>query len=153
VGSFVLNRADAEDVLQEVALTLVDRFESYDPSRPFIAWSLGVARKVIKAHFRKQLRRPLTSENDTAVDRVASAFETLHPQVEDMKEALSECIQRLSTADKQMLAMQYEDELKPAAIADRIGKSPNHVAVLLHRLRTGLRQCMERRLTALPNAS
>jgi RNA polymerase sigma-70 factor (ECF subfamily) len=153
VRSFVRNRADAEDVLQEVALTIVDRFGSYDPSRPFIAWALGVARNLVKAHFRKQLRRPITTDDETAVDRVAEVFEILQPELEDMKEALAECIRGVPAEDRRMLAMHYEEDLKPAAIAKRIGRTPNHVAVLLHRLRVGLRQCVERKMNSLANLS
>ncbi len=153
VRSFVRNRADADDVLQEVALTIVDRFEKYDPERPFIGWALGVARNVVKTHFRKQLRRPVTTEDESAVDGVADAFEKLQPELEDMKEALAECLQRVPSEDRQILAMQYEDDLKPAAIAERIGKTPNHVAVLMHRLRLGLRQCVERKMNPVTNAS
>lgn len=148
VRSFVRHQADADDVLQEVALTIVDRFESYDPSRPFIGWALGVARNLVKAHFRKQLRRPANVDDETAVDRVAAAFEVLQPELEDMKEALSECIERVPAAERRILSMQYEEELKPAAIAEKVGKTPNHVAVLLHRVRVELRKCVEGKMTA-----
>ena len=153
VRSFVRNRADAEDVLQEVALTIVDRFDKYDPERPFIGWALGVARNLVKTHFRKQQRRPVTTEDESAVDRVAEAFEILQPELEDMKEVLAECLRRVPSEDRQILAMQYEDGLKPGSIAERIGKTPNHVAVLMHRLRVGLRQCVERKMNPVTNAS
>lgn len=153
VRSFVRNQADADDVLQEVAMTIVDRFEKYDPSRPFLGWALGVARNLVKVHFRKQLRRPPTVEDETAVDRVAEAFELLQPDLEDMKEALVECIERVPAADRRILAMQYEEDLKPAAIAKKVGKTPNHVAVLLHRVRSGLRRCVERKVNSFASAS
>jgi RNA polymerase sigma-70 factor (ECF subfamily) len=152
VRSFVRNPADADDVLQEVALTIVDRFEKYDASRPFLGWALGVARNLVKAHFRKQLRRPPTIEDETAVDRVAAAFEVLQPELEDRKQALAECIEWVPAADRQILAMHYEDDLKPAGIAEKVGKSANHIAVLLHRLRAGLRKCVEQKMTALAKA-
>ena len=98
-----------------------------------------------------QLRRPVTAEDESAVERVAEAFEVMQPELDDMKEALANCIQKVATEDRRMLAMQYEEDLKPSAIAERIGKTPNHVAVLMHRLRTGLRQCVERKMEALSN--
>tara|TARA_R110000850_G_scaffold30703_1_gene84817 strand:+ start:1908 stop:2441 length:534 start_codon:yes stop_codon:yes gene_type:complete len=146
IRSFVRDPSDAEDVLQEVALTIVDRFEKYDRSRPFIGWSLGVAKNLIKAHFRKQLKRPTTAHDDSAVDRVADAFEVMQPELEDMKEALADCIKQVPSAKRELLAWQYEDGLQPAEIGQRIGKSPNHVAVLLHRLRSILRHCVERKM-------
>ncbi|MEM0969593.1 MAG: sigma-70 family RNA polymerase sigma factor [Verrucomicrobiota bacterium] len=149
VRSFVRNRADADDLLQEVALTIVEKFDKYDPSRPFIGWALGIARNVVKAHFRKQLRTPTASAEEGVVDQVANAFEALQPEMEDMKEALSRCIEGVRSEDRALLAMQYEEALKPAAIADRVGKSPNHVAVVMHRIRLGLKQCVERKLRTL----
>ena len=146
VRSFVRNQSDAEDVLQEVALTIVDRFESYDVSRPFLGWAMGVARNLVKAHFRKQLRRPVTPSDEAAVDLVAEAFEELQPELEERKEALVECLRKVPSEERRMLAMQYKENLKPVAIAETIGKTANHVAVVMHRLRVGLRQCVERRM-------
>jgi len=36
----VHDRARAEDLLQEVALVIVERFETCQPKRPFIGWAL-----------------------------------------------------------------------------------------------------------------
>ena len=153
VRSFVRNQADAEDVLQEVALTLVDRFERYDPTRPFLGWALGVARNVIKAHFRKLGKRPQPPEDEGAIDRVADAFEVIDPAVADLKEALADCLNALPAQNRQLLALHYDEDLKPAAIADHIGKSANHVAVMLHRLRSTLRTCVERKVGgAIPSS-
>jgi DNA-directed RNA polymerase specialized sigma24 family protein len=35
---------EAEELLQEVSALLWEKFDSYDPSRPFSAWALGFAR-------------------------------------------------------------------------------------------------------------
>jgi len=41
IRSFVRDRGEAEDILQQVALVIVDRYETYDPDRPFLGWALG----------------------------------------------------------------------------------------------------------------
>jgi RNA polymerase sigma-70 factor, ECF subfamily len=153
IRSFVRNRADAEDLIQEVALTLVDRYESYDSARPFSPWAFGIARNLVKAHFRKQLKQLPGTEDETAVDRVADAFETLRPQLEDMKEALAVCMQKLPATDRSLLALHYDEEMKPNAIAEQLGKSANHVAVQLYRMRKNLRRCVERSLNLPVSAS
>ena len=152
IRSFVRNQADADDILQEVALTIVDRFEKYDPSRPFVGWALGVARNVIKTHFRKQGKRPQSSADAEAIDRVADVFESVDPTVAELKEALADCLNALPGKNRHLLALHYDEELKPAAIAGRLGKSANHIAVMLHRLRTTLRHCIERKVDgAIPH--
>lgn len=151
IRSFVRHRADADDVLQEVALTIVDRFDDFDVERSFEAWALGIAKNLMKAHFRKQLRQPVQAINDEAVDQVAAAFEELSPRMEDMKEALADCLSRVPGNQRHMLSQQYEQGLKPSEIAERLGKSANHVAVILHRLRTVLRECVERKMNTGTN--
>ena len=153
IRSFVRDKSDAEDVLQEVALTIVDKYEKYDPSRPFIGWALGVAKNIIKAHFRKQLRRPQTVEDEQAIERVADSFEALQPGLEDMKEALQDCMSRVPAEDRKLIGLRYEEELKPAELAGRLGKSANHVAVVLHRIRAALRKCVERKMSATASPS
>ena len=131
-----------------VSLTIVDKFDKYDPEQPFIGWAFGISRNLIKAHFRKQSKQVNTVFNEEAIDRVSDAVEAIQPGLEDMKEALSACLGKVPAEERKMLALQYKDNLKPAKIAEKVGKTPNHVAVLLHRVRTGLRQCVERRIQA-----
>jgi RNA polymerase sigma-70 factor (ECF subfamily) len=153
IRSFVRNRADAEDLLQEVALTIVDRFEKYDPAHPFPAWAIGIARNTLKAHFRKQLRQLPGVKDESVIDQVADAFEKLQPELEDMKEVLTGCIQKVPTSERKMLALHYEEGLKPAAIAQKMGLSANHIAVQLYRLRKGLRRCVEQKMITLKPAT
>lgn len=44
VSSVVRDFRDRDGVLQEVAVAVIESFESYDSKRPFLAWAIGVAR-------------------------------------------------------------------------------------------------------------
>ena len=44
VHAWVQDRAERDDVLQEVAVAVLESYEAYDPSRPFLPWALGIAR-------------------------------------------------------------------------------------------------------------
>src|SRR5438128_1215121 len=46
----------AEDLLQEVAVAIASQFHSYDRSRPFLAWAMGIARNRTLLYFREQAR-------------------------------------------------------------------------------------------------
>ena len=87
IRSFVRDRGEAEDILQQVALVIVDRYETYDPDRFFLGWALGVARRVVWTHLREKYRERevlITS----AIEQVAEAFERLDPRAEQMKDAV-----------------------------------------------------------------
>src|SRR3954467_2596857 len=56
IGSF----HDAEDLLQEVAVSVAQNYGSYDPSRLFIAWVLGITRNHMLMYFRRYHRSRVT---------------------------------------------------------------------------------------------
>jgi RNA polymerase sigma-70 factor (ECF subfamily) len=145
IRSFVRDRAQAEDLLQEVALVIVDRFETYQPERPFIGWALGIARRVVLTHLRATYRDRRVEYSD-AVDRVADSFERLEPQAEAMKDSLAQCIGNVHGRSHQALLLRYTEGLELRQIAERLGMTANNVGVLLHRVRTSLRECVERKL-------
>ena len=82
VGSIVRDFRDRDDVLQEVAVAVIDSFQSYDPSRPFVAWAIGVARNHVRNYLRGQKRdRHVFSLESEAMDSVAQALLFLVPPV------------------------------------------------------------------------
>ena len=44
IGSLVREIRDRDDVLQDVAVAFMSSFASYDATRPFMAWVIGIAR-------------------------------------------------------------------------------------------------------------
>jgi len=49
---------------------------------------------------------------------------------------------------RRALLLRYEEGLELQQIAERLGKSAGHVGVLLYRVRSALRECIDRRLGA-----
>ena len=66
--------------------------------------------------------------------------------------ALRECIASLPEKSLLMLRSRYEDENSAQEIAEEFDMKPPAVRKALERVRTGLRKCMEERLT-LPAAT
>ncbi len=53
ISSLVPDFHDAEDILHQVAVTLVQKFDQYDRQRPFVAWAIGIAKYEVLKHRRK----------------------------------------------------------------------------------------------------
>src|SRR5437016_3030001 len=53
---------DAQDVLQETATALWQKFDQYDSNRPFLAWAKGFAHHQILMHHRKRRRYTFLTE-------------------------------------------------------------------------------------------
>lgn len=146
VRSFIRDSAEAEDVLQEVAVVIVDRYCSYDSTQPFIGWALGIARRVVWTHVRNKYRDRDMKLND-AINHVSRAFERLDPHVQDMKDALAHCVEKVGGEGRRVLLLRYEEGLELKQIAEHLGKSANNIGVLLYRVRSALRECIDRRLS------
>ena len=145
VRSFLRDRAEADDVLQEVALVIVEKFNDWDPERPFVAWALGIARRVVLTHLRARYRSSKVELSD-AVDLVAASYEKLEPQAELMKDSLAECLGQVRGQSQQVLALRYTDGLELKQIAEQLDMTASNVGVLLHRVRSTLRKCVDQRL-------
>lgn len=145
VESVIWNRTDAEDVVQEVAYKAGRGFHTYDPSRPFLAWVMAIARNEVKMHLRTHARDRHTFDDDL-LGLLADAAIASHDDLNDRASALRECMRKLPEPAKAMLRMRYVDETKAPTMADRLGLSINAVHQRLKRLRTALGNCITQRL-------
>jgi RNA polymerase sigma-70 factor (ECF subfamily) len=138
IGSF----HDAEDVLQEVAVSVAKNYGAYDPRRPFIAWALGIARNHMLMYFRKHHRDRLVFKNHLA-ELVGSHLEALSEERQDIRrEALYQCLNRLDVDRRRLIEMRYSSGLSVVEMAERLGKSVAAVKGSLHRVRRALEKCV-----------
>ena len=62
------NRADTEEVVQEVFINIFSSLESFRAEGPFAAWVLGVARRTSANHFKKKRHPTISFENEEELD-------------------------------------------------------------------------------------
>jgi len=151
IGSLIPDFHAAEDLLQDVAVVLLRKYGEYDPSRPFVAWALGVARLEVLSARRDLARCPLTRMPDLA-GAIASAYAEMAPELDARTAALRECVERVEGRSREVLRLRYESALPPREISSRIGLSAGAVRVLLSRLRASLQDCIDRRVAAAGGA-
>ena len=138
IGSF----HDAEDVLQEVAVSVAKNYGSYDPARPFIAWALGITRNHMLMYFRRYHRNRLVF-SEQLIATIGIQLETLADSPSDQRrEALHSCIRQLDERQRRLIEMRYSRGLSVNDIADSVGKSVAAVKGSLHRVRKALERCV-----------
>lgn len=145
VRSIVHNHHDAEDVIQATVTYIVDHYDEYDPSRPFIAWAIGIARIRILHHRDQNQRKPLLL-GDEAIDALSNAMADEAEQIDEQLEALEHCIGRLSEKHQRVLSKRYREKDSRKDIAQALGIRENSVSVLLRRIRHVLEDCVTRRM-------
>lgn len=148
VRSVLRNVAAEEDVVQDTALVLWEKFAEYDRSRPFGAWARGVAAKRLLKRREKEARSPATLAPE-AVQALLEAFDRVTDQdISRRQEALEECLGRLPDKSREVIERRYRDERSPQQIADESGRSIAAVYQVLSRVRLLLEECIRERLAA-----
>src|SRR3954471_4272351 len=136
---------ETDDLLQEVSNVLWEKFDHYDPARPFTAWALGVARLQILKWLQSKARgrRILSDESLTALaEAAAQSVEEPDPR----PALLSGCIAALQERARKVIEMKYAGGLPIKEIADRLGQQVGAIEMALVRARRALRQCIERKM-------
>jgi RNA polymerase sigma-70 factor (ECF subfamily) len=145
VGAAVREFHDAEDVVQQVALTAARRFDEFDASRPFLAWVLWLAKSRIVDHYRQQAReRRLFSEG--LLDRLAAALVSQQVELPARQAALERCLERLPEKSRRLLTLRYAEDASVAEVATAVQSTAGAVRVMLFRIRNLLSQCIEEQL-------
>ncbi|MEM7809967.1 MAG: sigma-70 family RNA polymerase sigma factor [Planctomycetota bacterium] len=139
---------DAEDLMQETALVLWDRFETHDPDASFLAWAKGVATNLARNFLRKRYRNPRKQVGFTpgALASLAKVSEGAAELFELRLEKLEDCLAKLSERDRRMVWECYGNGTKIVAFASRHDKSAGTVRSRLHRLRERLHDCISRKM-------
>jgi len=150
IHSLVPNFQDADDILQNVAIITVEKFNEFDRNRSFSAWSTGIAKNLIlKYYANKGSKKPILGIE--VIEKVAQVYDqdpqSIHDRIDSIEKALKKCIQRLKDKIKKIVQMHYMDELSPARIAQLLSLTTNNVSVTLHRVRLSLKSCVNQELS------
>jgi RNA polymerase sigma-70 factor (ECF subfamily) len=144
----VLNMADAEDLYQQVALVLWEKFDQFIPGTDFGAWAIRVADLTIK-NFLRGKRRSKVFFSDEVMQRIVEYHAAVPvEQVAARSEALQGCLKRLPESDRTLVEQCYGSEVKIKDIADALGRSAGAIYTSLCRIRQALLNCIERTLSA-----
>ncbi len=147
IGSLVRDRHARDDVFQEVALTLWEKFRDYDRARPFGAWARGVAAKKVLQRWEKAGRSAQPFAPAT-IQAILDAYERTEARADVMGEAPERCLDDLPEKSRRLLALRYDEGLTLGEVARRVGSTLDAVHKALARLRTRLQECVEQRLAA-----
>jgi RNA polymerase sigma-70 factor, ECF subfamily len=132
---------EAEDIVQQVALTVARRFSEYDRERSFVAWTLWIAKSRIIDFYRKRDREKRFF-SDHLLEKLADTFSSSSIVPNEKRVALEKCIDRLPEKSRQMLQLRYADGKKIGQVASVLQKSAGVIRMTLYRIRNLLADCV-----------
>jgi RNA polymerase sigma-70 factor, ECF subfamily len=141
----VIDAHHAEDLVQEVAQVVAEKFDEYDRKRSFTSWTLGIARNRLLKYYRTRSRDRLVL-SEAALTQLGGALERVEFEAEDRRIALRTCLERIEGRRRRVLEMRYGENVKVQEIAQQLGMSSDGVSVMLHRIRSALHVCIEKQM-------
>ncbi|MEK0445960.1 MAG: hypothetical protein RLZZ399_1281 [Verrucomicrobiota bacterium] len=137
---------EAEDVLQEVFMTVTRKASQFVLGTNFLAWARMIARLEVLAARRRRGKREV-GEQRMLSEGVMSALVEACPSdwaSEGRLAALARCVGLLAPHARELVRLRYFEERGPSQIASDLGRSVNAVDVALSKTREKLRECLRR---------
>ena len=147
IASQVHDVRQRDDLLQEVAVAILENFDRFDDSLSFKFWAIGIARNKIRNYFRNRQSKPLLFDSET-VENLAAAFDGVSSNSTEPLDYLKECVGELDGKARMLCDLRYNEDLKPASIGQQLGMTANSVSKWLQRIRDSLKRCIEQKAVA-----
>ena len=142
IGMLIPRSADADDVLQQTATRLWEKFQEYDPERPFVSWAIRFAYHEVLSWRQRQARSRLVFSEEV----VAQLDATINDEsslLEMRRRALDGCLKKLTERERDLLLSRYSKHgfIQQEAKKSRI--SAHKLYYVIDKLRFQLLKCID----------
>lgn len=143
ITALVPHLADGEEILQQTAVALWSKFDRYDPAMPFTPWACRFAMNIVKqwAASREKWRGLL---DHGLVEALTDRREELRPRFDERMKHLDGCLEKLPAEQRNIVEAYYFRRQSIEAISASARRSVDAIYKALQRIRSMLRDCIER---------
>ena len=117
------NTSDAQDILQQTAVTAWRKFDEFDPDTEFLRWSLTIARYETMNFIKYRRRSRLYFDQQLMEQLGEDACEVSSDEVELRLQVLGECVKKLPAADSKLIECRYSHGLSSLQIAELLERT------------------------------
>lgn len=146
IRHLIPNRADAEDVLQDVNLFICQHSAEFRLGSNFGAWAYQIARNRV-VNYHKKKPADIVRFSDAVLEQLAAGADTDADFSPSRLKALEQCLQKLSIKDRALVHLRYEPDATTQSVAERSERSVKSVYHSLNRIRMTLLECVQRTLS------
>lgn len=150
VAALVPNVTDAEDIVQQTAVALWEKFDAYDPAQPFTPWACRFALNKARQWVERRQRWQALLDHGLA-EELAQRRQELQPEFERRLRHLETCLEKLPAAHRSLIQSYYYDRADIDSVAGRAGRTVAATYKMLQRIRQALQVCVENQ--AAPEAA
>ena len=143
VAALVPNVTDAEDIVQQTAVALWEKFEAYDPAQPFTPWACRFALNKARQWIERRQRWQKLLESGLA-EELMQRREALRPEIEVRLKHLEGCVGRLPQGQRELVEGYYYHRTGIEALSETSGRTVQATYKALQRIRQALLDCVDR---------
>lgn len=142
LNSVIYNRADAQDVLQRVALCAYRKYSEYDESQPFQGWLFGIAKFEVLGYFRNLGRNPEVIDSEISerlADNMEDQSEAISREDDERRERLEQLLTQLPEKAQELIRLRFFENREYDEIARLLNTNEGAVRTAISRIITKLR--------------
>ena len=142
VAVLVPNVADAEDIVQQTALALWEKFDAYDPSQPFTPWACRFTLNKARQWIERRQRWQALLEGGL-VEELAQRREELRSELEVRLKHLEGCLNKLPEEQRLLVEGYYYRRDPIEKLSEVSSRTVAATYKTLQRVRQTLQSCIE----------
>ena len=134
---------DAQDVLQQTAVTAWENFADFQPGTDFFRWLAALGKYEALTFINYRRRSKLHFDHELMEQLADDACKLSNDIVEERCQALAHCLTKLPEPDFKLIECRYAHGLGSHATAELLERSQASVCNSLRRIRNNLLRCIE----------
>lgn len=144
------HREEAEDIAQEVFITVYQKMYQFDTSKKFAPWIQRITVNTCITRLRKRKKVVLVNFDETVAHRNELTLNANYddPSIiydrEELKDDIKTALLNLPESYRAMIVLRYQMDMSNQEIADTLGITRENVEVKMHRARKSLRTILMR---------
>src|SRR5512135_1187008 len=142
VAVLVPNVTDAEDIVQQTAVALWEKFDAYDASQPFTPWACRFALNKARQWIERRQRWQALLDHGLA-EELSQRRQELQPEFEQRLKHLEGCLGKLPEGQRSLVEGYYYERASIQTLAERSGRSEAATYKMLQRIRHALLLCVD----------
>ena len=133
--------SDAEDIFQETATLMWEKFDEFEDGTNFTAWGSKIAMNKVM-EFRKRKRKAEIQFDQEVLEKIIEAWQGGFGAEDEKRSALWKCLMKLRESDRALIKARYERGITINQIAKETQTSVHTLYKKMGRIHENLRQCI-----------
>ena len=134
------NRDEADNVLQNANVAILEKQHAFRPGAQFGAWAMQIGYHEVQRHWAACARSKRRFDN-VLLEQLAAKMTDVAAEPGAELQFLRQCMSRLSESEREMLSLRYGGS-SVGEIAEKYGRSVGSTSLKLHRVRAKLAECL-----------